>query len=160
MDPLQFRLHVIRPVLHHTELWSESAENLVLGTALVESGLRHLDQVTGKGDVTLGPALGLYQIEPATHRDLWLNFLPARRQLRDRIAALTAPWPERETQLVTNLAYATAICRALYFRRREPLPAADDVAALGRYWKRWYNTPLGKGDPAEFVTRFRAAHRG
>ena len=44
---------VIRPALSKINLWSPSAEELVLGTAIVESGLTYLRQW---GD---GPALGL-----------------------------------------------------------------------------------------------------
>ena len=60
---------VIRPALTKINLWSSSAEELVLGTAIVESGLTYLKQ---HGD---GPALGLWQIEPATHEDLYTNFV-------------------------------------------------------------------------------------
>ena len=60
---------VIRPALTKINLWSRSAEELVLGTAIVESGLTYLKQ---RGE---GPALGLWQIEPATHEDLYTNFL-------------------------------------------------------------------------------------
>ena len=52
---------VICPALEKLSLWSPSAEELVLGTAIVESGLTYLKQ---HGD---GPALGLWQVEPATH---------------------------------------------------------------------------------------------
>ena len=44
---------VIAPALNKLNLWSRSAEELVLGTAIVESGLTWLRQW---GD---GPALGL-----------------------------------------------------------------------------------------------------
>ena len=50
---------VIRPALKKLRLWSPSAEELVFGTAIVESGLTYLKQ---HGD---GPALGLWQVEPA-----------------------------------------------------------------------------------------------
>ena len=43
---------VIRPALTEINFWSRSAEELVLGTAIVESGLTYLKQY---GD---GPALG------------------------------------------------------------------------------------------------------
>ena len=71
---------VIRPALEKLSLWSLSAEELVLGTAIVESGLTYLKQ---HGD---GPALGLWQVEPATHDELYTNFLNFRLELGNQEA--------------------------------------------------------------------------
>ena len=60
IDHAQFREHVVRYALKCTGTWSHAAENLVVGTALAESGLKFLRQKGG------GPALGLFQIEPST----------------------------------------------------------------------------------------------
>ena len=76
---------VIRPALEKLSLWSLSAEELVLGTAIVESGLTYLKQ---HGD---GPALGLWQVEPATHDDLYTNFLNFRPELGSKLMQLRAP---------------------------------------------------------------------
>ena len=65
----QMRSMVIRPSLKKLGLHSTSAEELVPGTVIIESGLTYLKQ---HGD---GPALGLWQIEPPTHEDLYTNFL-------------------------------------------------------------------------------------
>ncbi len=149
MDSLHFRLHVVRPTLERLELRSEAAENLVVGTALHESGgLRWLEQLGG------GPARGVYQIEPATHDDMWKNFLGYRHQLADTVGALLASAPSRHDQLVTNLAYATAMARVHYLRVPEPLPKADDVHALARYWKAHYNTALGAGAAEDFAANY------
>ena len=149
MDALHFRLHVVRPTLERLELHSEAAENLVVGTALQESGgLRWLEQLGG------GPARGVYQIEPATHDDVWKNFLGYRHKLADTIGALLASAPSRHEQLVTNLAYATAMARVHYLRVPEPLPEAGDVRALARYWKAHYNTALGAGAAADFAANY------
>lgn len=145
MNPNDFRFQVIRPTLNRLGLWSAAAELLLLGTALAESGLRWLRQKGG------GPALGVYQIEPATHRDIWANYLAYRPEQRARVAALRAAAPEPEVQLMTNLAYATAIARLVYRRRPEPMPAADDLAGLAGYWKAHYNTALGAGAPEDFM---------
>ena len=56
-----------------------AAERLVVGTLMTESGGRHLDQITGPKDVTLGTAYGVFQIEPATHEDLWESWLRYRK---------------------------------------------------------------------------------
>ena len=147
----QFREYVIRPTLHEIGLWSEAAENLLLGTALVESGLLFVRQIRG-------PALSYYQIEPRTHAwlvDEWLQE-PAHHDLKMRILALRAPVPDNVEQLITNLAYSTAVCRLRYWVRPEPLPQPDDLRGLAQYWKDWFNTAKGKGDPAKFVKMYRA----
>jgi len=150
VDPRDFLDCVIRPVLARLALGGAAAETLLLGTALHESGgLRRLRQAGG------GPALGLYQIEPATHADILENFLAFRPDLAARVAGLAAQWPGRVEQLATNPAYATAIARIHYRRRPEPLPEAGDIAALGRYWKRHYNTGRGRGTAEAFIESWR-----
>lgn len=151
----QVRLFLVRPTLDALGLGGAAAEDLVLGTAAHESGgFRFIDQVTRAGDDVLGPAIGLYQVEPATHDDVWTHFLRFRPALAAQVAALRAPIPDAHRQLALNLSYATAICRVIYFRRPEPLPRAGDVAALARYWKRFYNTIAGAGRPEQFIDAF------
>lgn len=149
IDPVQFRELVVRPTLDSLGLWSPSAEALVLGTAIHESRLTYLRQNGG------GPALGLYQIEPATHADLYRNYLDLRPEFKERARRWLASWPDPHSQLATNLAYATAICRLLYHRVPALLPAAGDIDALAAYWKAHYNTPAGKGTAAEWARHFR-----
>lgn len=137
---------VIRPALEALHLYSEAAEELVLGTALQESGLRYLKQL---GD---GPALGLWQMEPRTHDDIWLNFLSYEPGLAGRVRSLCAT-PISEA-LAGNLWYAAGMCRVHYFRVAEALPAAGDISAQAGYWKRWYNTPRGAGTVEEYLAKW------
>lgn len=145
----QFRRLVVRPVLHHLALWSASAENLLVGTAVQESGLRFLAQRN------YGPARGVFQIEPATETDLHENFLRFRAELKAKVCALRATEPTRTEQLVCNLSYAAAVARLIYLRSAEPLPDADDVEALARYWKKHFNTDKGKGTVSAFVHNYK-----
>ena len=149
IDIDHFRLHVVRATLMSLRMWSQAAENLLLGTAIQESGLRYLRQFDS------GPARGLYQIEPATHDDIWDVYLKFRKTLKGRIEVLAAPVPSRIDQLATNLAYATAIARLVYWRHPEPLPEPGDVDGLARYWKRFFNTEKGKGRAADFAAKYR-----
>lgn len=149
MNANQLRTFVIRPVLEHLDLWSQAAENLILGTAAQESGCgEYLAQLGG------GPALGIYQMEPATHDDILQNFVRFKPALAARLAELKANYPIEEDQLVSNLAYATAMCRLHYLRVKEPLPDADNVDNMARYWKKYYNTELGKGKVEEFIRNY------
>lgn len=150
LDPTQFRELIVRPTLEDLGLYSVAAENLVFGTAAHESKLRYLKQTP------TGPALGLYQIEPATHEDLWQSTLQYQPTYRDRLHQLLAPSPGIEEQLITNLAYATGVCRLLYWRHPQPLPDANDIPGLAAYWKAHYNAN-GKGTVGEWANDYQGA---
>jgi hypothetical protein len=150
LDPRQLRDYVVAPTLRRLALWSESAERLVMGTAALESdGFRYLRQLGS------GPALGLWQCEPATHNDIHANFLKFKPDLRAKVMMLTADGLPLVDQLVGNLFYACAICRVHYYRFPDKLPAADDVAGMAVLHKRRYNSSLGATKPGQFEERFR-----
>jgi len=129
-------------------LWSEAAENLLVGTAVQESGLTSLRQYGS------GPALGLYQMEPATHDDIYTNYLRFHPKLLSKVRRLMGSEPPELDQLATNLAYATAMARIHYLRVSEPLPDATDLRGLALYWKHYYNTALGAGEVEQFVSNY------
>ena len=152
IDVKQFRYEVVRPTLTHLALWSQAAENLLVGTALKESGLRYLKQIGG------GPALGLYQIEPATHMDLFDNYLRWRPTKKCSLMTVAVPDVDLNHQLITNLAYATGVARLIYYRVSEAMPDADDIEGLAAYWKTYYNTIHGAGHAHEWVKIYRKYH--
>lgn len=157
MNIAQFRIHVVRPTLRHLDLYSPAAENLLIGTAVHESGgLEYIDQITNSDPNNLGPAVSPYQIEDATRRDQYDNYLryPSNEVLRGRVGSMLAVWPHHFHQLATNLAYATAIARIKYWRDAKPLPDASDLNGLAWYWKRVYNTMHGAGTPEKFISDF------
>jgi hypothetical protein len=150
--PTHLRVHVIEATLRPLGLWSPAAEDLLLGTAAVESRCgQFLVQHGG------GPALGIFQMEPETHDDIWQNWLRYRTHHLDDLTMAgirsgdPMVWPSAD-HLVTDLAYATAMARFHYRRVPEALPNAGDVPALARYWKQHYNTPLGAGTEAKFIS--------
>ena len=145
MLPSQTLALVIRPALEKLSLWSLSAEELVLGTAIVESGLTYLKQ---HGD---GPALGLWQIEPATHDDLYTNFLNYRPELGSKLIELRAAGLSLDENLATNLMYGAAVCRLCYYRKPDALPEAGDIEGQASFWKQHYNTIFGAGTVSKYV---------
>jgi len=150
--PTEFRNKVIRPTLMHLDLGGVAAEELLLGTAMQESDLLHRRQLGG------GPGRGLFQMEPATHDDIWSNYLAFKAPLAEKVKALLpAPTADRMTELENNDRYACAMARILYRRAPAPLPQAGDLAAMAAYWKKFYNTPLGAGKPEQFVAKWRKA---
>lgn len=149
MDLEQLRELVIRPTLKHLELWSPAAENLVLGTALVESKAEYLHQIRG-------PALGLWQCEPATHDDIWANYLRYHSDLAVRVTQLTtgAAMTEGALELIGNLYYGAAMCRIHYRRSPRKLPEASDAQGMAEMWKAVYNTERGAGTVEKALPRF------
>lgn len=142
----------IRPVLMHLaevpgyeRLHSPAAEELLLGIAAAESGLLIKRQHGG------GPALGYFQIEPATHDDVLRNFVNARPDLKAALDALLIPALGRDMQIAVNDAYAAAVARLILWRAPAPLPRHGDVAGYASYWKAHYNTPAGKGTVTHFL---------
>lgn len=143
--PVQVRREIVTPVLELIGLGGDAAGSLLTGTALAETGLAYIRQVTDGGP---GPALGLWQMEPFTHDDIWATFLPAPRLagLRRHLLLLRGQWPAGAAQMASNMAYACAMARVKYYRAPDPLPAATDAVAMCRMWKRIYNTSLGAGE--------------
>lgn len=148
----QFRARVIKPTLGFlgAPYDSDAACNLLLGTAAQETQLLYFAQYPS------GPALGPYEIEPATHDDLVDRDLmkPEHAALRVKVFQLAAAYPDRRLQLATNAAYATAIARVRYVMAPDPLPDADDIDGLGKYYVRFFNAG-GKATVAEFVSNYR-----
>lgn len=152
MDAQVFLEVVIRPALLALGLHSAAAEELLLGTAMVESQLVHREQLGG------GPALGLFQMEPATHDDIWTHYLAYRPALARKVEALLSrPDADRHAELLVNDVYAAAMARIHYKRVAEALPAVGDTDAMAGYWKRYYNTPRGKGRAAKYVQTWERA---
>ena len=143
----QLKSEIIAPVLQSIGLYSEHAVNLLVGTALQESlGGTYVKQIKG-------PACGIYQMEPATARDIIDNFLKYKKELSDKVFRFYNRNLTLEENLISNLFFATAMCRVHYFRVKEALPTT--VVTYGDYWKRYYNTVKGKGTVTEFVSKYR-----
>lgn len=141
---------LIETVLTGLGLYSQAAMVLLLGTAAQESRLGTYIKQVGNG-----PALGIFQMEPATEQDIWRNYLDYHPELAEKIKAVTGVRGPGG-QLYFNLAYQVAMARVHYLRVSAPLPPADDLPALARYWKKYYNTALGAGTVEEFKRNYLA----
>ena len=136
----------IERVLKEVGLYDQKALMLLLGTAAQESHLgTYIRQING-------PALGIFQMEPATFNDITDNFLNYKRHLKERIIKVCNVQSLQSADLEFNLALAVCFARLQYYRRPEPLP--ETVEQMAAYWKQWYNTPLGKGTEKEFIQNY------
>ncbi len=140
---------IIKPALQDLVMYCENAVELLLFTCACESdGGTYLHQVKG-------PALGIYQMEPATYNDIWHNFILMRPNIKlQLIHSFEAGRIPPEDRLVYDLRYATAIARIHYARVQEPLPLANDVVALYLYYKKYYNTEKGKANYNESIDKY------
>lgn len=154
LDVDQFRRYIVEPTLETIDMADRTGENLVLGTALKESKLIYLKQLGN------GPALGLFQMETATHDDIWRTYLNSRPALVAKLKPIIPDYAYLDfppsVALQWNLAYATAMCRIKYLRAPAALPSNEPLA-LAEYWKRWYNTADGKGEVDEALIHFKRA---
>jgi len=124
--------------------YSESAVKLLLMTIAHESRRgEYLQQVDG-------PALGIYQMELATAEDIEYNYLKFRPDLQEAVWSFAGGTQTLSEDMATNLMYATAMARVHYYRVKEPLPPAYDVASLAKYAKAHYNTELGKATEHDY----------
>ena len=151
------RNFVIRPALEWLEMGGQAAEELLLGTALQESNGVYLTQ---RG----GPALGLWQMEPDTHDDIWRNFLRYRSDLAGLVRGLALAHTAHTAipdaaQMMSNLLYACAMARIHYFRSPRPLPAVGDVKAQAAYWDEVYNCNPAKGHTSQYVANWTSLTR-
>jgi hypothetical protein len=151
LDAKQLRDYIVRPTLELLNLpHIDSAERLIMGTGAQESaGFKYIHQL-GKG-----PALGLWQMEPATFNDLWKRFVVSSRYERKigiHIEFLVADsGTSLEEQLIWNLRFACAMCRVHYYARKFSFTGRETVVDLAHIWKKHYNTIEGKGTAEEFI---------
>lgn len=137
LDKRQFR-RLISWTLSEIKMHSPAAVNLLEGVAAVESRRTYIRQISG-------PALGLFQIEPATYR--WL-----KRKYRARIPYIFGvPVHNLEWDIKLGIIIARLRFRVV----KEALPNAWDIPALGRYWKKYYNTVHGAGTVRKFTRAYR-----
>ena len=159
----QIRELVIRPTLKGIGLWSEAAENLLVGVGLVESGFKLLKQING-------PACGYWQIEPATADDLVFRYLNRQSGAVDSDSLIGrlreylgfSPWslsPETlHRKLIGDMELGCALARIKFWMDKEPLPEANDINGLAETWLRVYNAG-GKGTISRFMFEY-ALHHG
>lgn len=148
MDSKCFRLDIIRPVLQITSLWSPSAENLLLGTALTESNLQVVKQVGG-------PALSFFQIEPSTYMDCvrYINLKNGNFKQSLLTACYLETWPAPDA-LIYHLRLATIIARVKYLMSPKQLPMSDDATGMYDMYKTVYNSSEGKANMAHAMPYF------
>jgi hypothetical protein len=143
-------MDIIRPALQVTSLWSPSAENILVGTALTETDLIFIKQEGG-------PALSYYQIEPSTYLDCIRYLNTKNEHFKDSIlnACGVTSFPSADA-LMWNMRLATLIARIKYYMCPESLPDHDDFHGMTSFYLRIYNAG-GKATYEHAVPFFKEA---
>lgn len=143
-----FRTMVVRDTLKQLGDWSMAAEDLLVGTAIQESGLGQ--------NLKSGRFLGIYHISPQTHQTVWDKYLIDQPDLASHIRGLAGQRsflnnPHQE--LTANLNYATAIAWMVYKRHNLLLPEDSDIVALAKIWHRYFHAKAS-ASVADFVDSY------
>jgi hypothetical protein len=155
IQPDQLRSVIQRTLKKFEELggatYSEEAVELLMMVAAHESKLlTYVRQLEG------GPALGVYQHEPETIRDLY-RVVISKNQKLDFAVAKFVPSAKSLTardysELVeTDLRYATVLARVHFMRFKEPIPKGAGMAA---YAKKYWNTEAGSATEDDYVKAY------
>ena len=150
-DCSQFRSLIIEPVISKMQLYSKDAEEILVFTCAAESlGGHYLAQVKG-------PAVGIYQMEPATYTDIWINFIRNRNSMATLLAIHfnCSRIPEVD-RMIWDLNFATVMARIHYLRVKENLPSSTDVEGMWEYYKKYYNTVKGKASKEKSIEKYQA----
>ena len=149
-----FKNYVVIPTLelladYDERLNTQASVELMMGTAAQESHIGYwLNQMNG------GPGRGIYSIEPDTSEDIWRYLMREdKSDLKQVVSELAAGDSDLESQLTTNLMYATALARIKFWMIPEPIP--EDLEGQAAYWKSHYNTPAGRGTVVEYLESYR-----
>jgi hypothetical protein len=132
---MDLRSYIIEVALKEIDMYSDDAVHLLLVTAALESDLGfHLKQ-------TNGPALGIYQMEPDTHDDIWDSVLAYNSNKLQRMIGsgngFSAPG-----RMIYDLKYATCMARVLYSRFKDAIPGKQDTDSIIHYYlKYWKPNP-------------------
>jgi len=103
----------------------------------VESLFKHRQQIGG------GPALGLLQMEPATHDDLFNSYLNYTSEPLDDRGAYTLKTDDRYAILCAYFQYSRYI-------NRWP----EDIKGAAHVWKYDWNTYLGAGNIKDAIDKY------
>ncbi|MAT50550.1 MAG: hypothetical protein CMK32_05140 [Porticoccaceae bacterium] len=121
---------VIRPTLKYLDHWTAGSENLLVATAIQESGLGFCLQQ--------GRRFGIYHISPGRHRAVWDHYLVHQPDMASCVRGLAgqhAFLDDPNGELLSNLKYATAIAWCIYRMSGAKIPAEDDIQAMAILWR-------------------------
>ena len=123
---------------------TEPTIKLLCMTAAHESGqFRYCRQVKG-------PAQGLFQMEPATYKDV-MDYIRKRTERFEILAEKTgAP----SHLMIFDPMFGCAMARVHYLRVPQAIPGTNNLMGLADYCKKYWNTFRGKATPGDYYKAF------
>lgn len=153
IDRSQLETFVIRPSLNAIGLLSENAVQLLLGTAAQESALGTYIVQKKMG---FNGGLGIYQMEANTFHYIWDSVIQPSAAYRAKLRLLLGYDAKPPTsRMASDLALQTVMTRLFYWKIKEALPSLHDLNGMARYWKKYYNTQLGRGTEDQFIANYK-----
>lgn len=146
---------IITRTLKQVDMYSPAAVELLMLTAAQES--RCGDYIRQ----TKGPAIGVFQMEPATYNDMWHRVIPREDGLQDKILkAINCTMQPPAERMEWDLKLAIIMARIKYKSILAALPQANDLSGLAAYYKRYYNTELGAATVEEAMEAYKKLAAG
>lgn len=144
------RVLIIKPCLVALGEYSIAAENLLTGTASLES----------QGQYCAGtPGLGIYQITASKHRELWDNYLVQFPDLASTVRGFASQqqfFRDPHGELVGNLHYATAMAWMIYRAAGVAPGEPADLHNIAQLWARHFDNGVGcLRNPDNFIANYR-----
>ena len=105
-----------------------------------------------------GPAFSFFQVEKSSCIDNLVHYLKHRPKLMAKCAEVTLVdlkhWQNYDEELWAkilemNIAAGIVHARIKYYRVPKRLPSS--IEGMSLYYKKYYNTDLGKADPQDFI---------
>ena len=149
----ELRELIIKPCLQVFNEDSETAENLLLGTAAQESllGQHCFCQKTN--------GLGIYRITAEKHRELWDQYLvqfPELASLQRGMASQQQFLKNPHNELITNLGYSTGMAWMIYRRAGIDFQKPLEFTSLAALWAAHFDNGTGATRHADdFVQTYR-----
>ncbi len=130
--------------------FDDNALALLMGTAAIESDFMPRFQPYGE-------AIGLFQVEYGTYKDLWqraikIKYPKLRRAILKRYGNASGDLTFEALQVHDEL--CAVFARIKYMEFKDPLPKANDVWGQATYYKRIYNTENGAAKPRDYIRKF------
>ncbi len=143
--------------LKGTGLYTRDIHNLLLGTAASESDFGFLNKQVK------GPAVGIFQMEPATHNDIWEHWIGQKPKLKKHVEATMWKNVPKIVQLRYNLNYQIIMAAVHYHRINSVTKCLDHKKFKDqkdyKWWLAWvhkkvYNTKLGKSTTTRYFEKY------
>lgn len=145
IDPKQLR-PMVKSVLTYLGEKDDKWVDLLLITSQVESDLgRSVKQ-------RKGPAVGIFQVEPFTEKEVWKHYIYRNKGLKEKITKLRFPAKLNRHEMEYNMAYSIALTYSIY-KWRKVNPKNMTLADMAYTHKMKYNTMKGKSTVSKTIQK-------